>query len=68
MEKISHVLPLSLHAGTTCVPNSVVPLQFPASACQFMGARQSAVLYWDRSQRRGAKDVSKILSLGEALH
>lgn len=49
-------------------PSTVVPLQFPVSRCPMMGARQSAVLHWGQCQRRGAKDVSKILSLGEALH
>jgi len=54
-------------AGTFYVPSAVVPLQFPVSSRQTMGVRQSAVLYWEWSQRRQAKDVSKILSLGEAL-
>lgn len=55
-------------ADTTYVPNSVIPLRFPVSTCQIMGARQSAVLDWGRSQSRKAKDVSKILSLAETLH
>lgn len=66
--EISHLLLLCHSAGTTYVPNSAVPLRFPVSTCQIMGARQSAALCWGWSQRRGAKDVSKILSLGETLH
>lgn len=54
-EEISHLLLLCHRAGSTDVPSSMMPLRFPVSTCQTMGARQSAMLHWGWSQVRSKR-------------